>query len=529
MEANPEKGRTMAPLLLGIDFGTGGAKACIMDAEGHVLAYAYREYPISHRRPGWSEHDPETYWRATCELVGEVLRESRSLPEQIAGAAISSALPSMVLVDEQIRPVAPALNLMDRRATGEVLLIRETLGDALIEEVTANRIEDHPSIVNLLWYKRNEPDTYSRTHKALTIDGFIVARLTGQTTLNVSSAAFYGVAYDIRNSTFRPELLERIGVLPDLIPRLCDCTEVIGEVSAAAAEATGLLAGTPVVGGQVDCNAGWIAGGAVEPGDAQVNLGTSGVLGVVHQNMDYLSSPEGLRMVNIPYTTSPRDTFSAVAVTTTGGQALRYLRDTFGRLETDVERMLGVSSYDLLTLQARDIPAGSAGLIALPYLMGERSPIWDTSARGVLFGLSLHHTRGHIFRAFMEGVAYALFDSFSVLRRTGIKINEPIVFNEGGAKSEVWRKIITDVFGLPTALVADRTGAPRGDAILAGVGVGILPDFKATAEWSSYRDHLEPDPRNHEVYAEYFELYKDLYPSLQSHFAALRSIGLRQK
>ncbi len=185
----------------------------------------------------------------------------------------------------------------------------------------------------------------------------------------------------------------------------------------------------------MDCNAGWIAGGAVSPGDMQLNLGTCGVLGVVHQSMDYLSNPDGLRMVNIPYTTSPADTFSAVAVTTTGGQALRYLRDTFGNVEVDVERLLKVSSYDLLTLQARDVPPGSEGLLVLPYLMGERSPIWDSAARGVVFGLSLHHGRGHLVRAFMEGVAYALFDSYSVLRRTGLQASHPLIFNEGGPRA----------------------------------------------------------------------------------------------
>lgn len=514
--------------LLGIDFGTGGAKGCIIDTEGHVLSYAFREYPILHPRPGWSEHDPETYWRVACEIIGQVLREGHCRSEEIGGIAVSSALPSMVLVDEAMRPLAPALNLMDRRAVEEVLMVRETLGESVIEEVTANRIEDHPSIVNLLWYKRNEPETYRKAHKALTIDGFIVACLTGRPTLNISSAVFYGVAFDIRNSAFRPDLLERIGISPDILPPLCDCAEVVAEVNRAGAEATGLMPGTPVMGGQVDCNAGWIAGGAIESGDTQLNLGTSGVLGVVHQNLDYLSSPEGLRMVNIPYTTSPRDTFSAVAVTTTGGQALRYLRDTFGNLETDVERVLKVSSYDLLTLQARDIPAGSEGLVVLPYLMGERSPIWDTSARAVLFGLSLHHGRGHVFRAFMEGVAYALYDSFTILQRTGLRINQPIVFNEGGAKSDVWRRIITDVFGMPTALLSGRTGAPLGDAILAGVGVGLLPDFKVAREWSSYRDFLEPDMQNHETYMEYFQIYRKLYSSVQDEFRHLQSITIRQ-
>jgi ribulokinase len=519
----------MATRLLGIDFGTGGAKACIIDDQGEVLAYAFREYPIFHPRPGWSEHDPETYWRVTCEMVQEVLRDTQCLPQEIAGVAVSSALPSMVLVDAQGRPVAPAMNLMDRRALDEVNVIRQVVGESVIEDVTANRIEDHPNLVNLFWYKRNKPQIYDKVYKALTIDGFIVSRLTGEFTLNTSSAVFYGVAFDIRKGVFHNDILEKLGIDPSILPRLCDSTDVVGSITAEAAGATGLQAGTLVVGGQVDCNAGWIAGGAVEPGDMQLNLGTAGVLGVVHQNMEYLSSPDGLRMVNIPYTTSPRDTFSAVAVTTTGGQALRYLRDTFGEGEADVERLLKVSSYDLITLQARDVAPGSEGLLVLPYLMGERSPIWDTSARAVMFGLSLHHHRGHVFRAFMEGVAYALFDSYTVLQRTGLKINHPLIFNEGGAKSEVWRRIITDVFGIPTAMLKGRTGAPLGDAILAGVGVGVFDDFSVAKEWCTYREHLEPDPQNHEMYMEYFQLYKSIYSNVQGNFQDLQAIVRRHQ
>jgi sugar (pentulose or hexulose) kinase len=519
----------MATRLLGIDFGTGGAKACIIDDQGEVLAYAFREYPIFHPRPGWSEHDPETYWRVTCEMVQQVLRDTQCLPQEIAGIAVSSALPSMVLVDGHGRPVAPAINLMDRRALDEVNVIRNVVGESVIEDVTANRIEDHPNLVNLFWYKRNKPQIYDKVYKALTIDGFIVSRLTGEFTLNTSSAVFYGVAFDIRKGVFHNDILEKLGINQDILPRLCDSTDVVGSITAEAAGATGLQAGTQVVGGQVDCNAGWIAGGAVEPGDMQLNLGTAGVLGVVHQNMDYLSSPDGLRMVNIPYTTSPRDTFSAVAVTTTGGQALRYLRDTFGEGEADVERLLKVSSYDLITLQARDVAPGSEGLLVLPYLMGERSPIWDTSARAVMFGLSLHHHRGHVFRAFMEGVAYALFDSYSVLKRTGLKINHPLIFNEGGAKSEVWRRIITDVFGIPTAMLKGRTGAPLGDAILAGVGVGVFDDFTVAKEWCNYREHLEPDQQNHEMYMEYFQLYKDIYANVQGNFQDLQAIVRRHQ
>ena len=367
----------MAVALLGIDYGTGGAKCCLVDENGTELGYAYREYSIIHERPGWSEHDPHEYWSVCCELTAAVLAKTGVRARDICAIAASSALPSLVLVDEQGEPIAPAINLMDRRAGGEVAFVEKVLGVDEVMRRSANRLEDHPSIVNLLWYRNHRPAIFRKAHQALTIDGYIARRLTGQSIVNFSAGAFYGVAFDIRRGEFDRDTLERIGLDGDLLPQVHNCTDIIGEVTSAAAGQTGLAAGTPVAAGQVDCNASWIAGGATEPGDLQLNLGTCGVLGIVHNNPDFLASDAAAEMINIPYTTDPSSTYAAVAASTTGGQALRYVRDTFGAIERETRRTLGIGAYDLLTLQARDIPPGSEGLIFLPYLMGERSPIWN--------------------------------------------------------------------------------------------------------------------------------------------------------
>lgn len=517
----------MTDTLLGVDFGTGGAKATLIDDQGKVLAYAFREYTILHPRPGWSEVDADVYWKVFCEVVGEVLDAARGTAGTLRGIAVSSALPSLVVTDEVWRPLAPALNLLDRRAIEEVSIIRDLVGVEAIEQTTANRIEDHPILVNLFWYQRRRRDTYQRIHKALTVDGFLTARLSGRATVNLTSAVFYGVAYDIRAGAFDERILEKLGIEPAILPDVVAPTDVIGTVSTAAAGATGLPQDLPIMGGQVDCNAGWIAGGATTVGDVQLNLGTSGVLGILHDEAAFLSSDAGLSMLNVPYTPNPTEMFAAVAATTTGGQALRYLRDTIGGLEVDLSRQLGVSEYDLLTMQADKVPAGSDGLLVLPYLMGERSPIWDTSARAVIFGLSLHHGRGHLIRAFLEGVAFALYDSYSVLQSAGLPMNSPMVFNEGGAQSAVWRRIITDVFGIPTAMLKSRTGAPLGDALLAGVGVGVWNDFSIAKELAEYGDYLEPDPREHERYLEYFQLFKSVYAGLDQSFKQLQAITRR--
>ncbi|MBC7237145.1 MAG: FGGY-family carbohydrate kinase [Chloroflexi bacterium] len=514
----------MADYLLGIDYGTGGAKACLIDLAGNVLGFAFEEYPFIHERPGWSEHDAENYWQAARRLIRAVIAQARVAPHEIKGIACSSALPSMVMVDREGQPIHRAYNLMDRRATAEVEWLKREIGEERIFQVSANRLEDHPTLVNLLWEKNHRPESFQRIWKALTIDGFATLRLTGRATLNYSAAGFYGVAYNVREGRFEPEIMQEIGIDMALMPDLYACTDIVGEVTPWAAEQTGLAAGTPVAAGQVDCNAGWVGAGAIEVGDVQSNLGTVGNFGVIHQDPSFLYSPVGRMMINVAYTIDSKNTYITIPSTTTGGQSIRYLRDQFGQAELQAERMLGIDAYDLLNMQAEKVPPGSGGLIVLPFLMGERTPIWDVYARGVVFGLSLHHTKGHLVRAMMEAVAYALYDSYRLIRESGLKINYPIILNEGGAKSALWRRIITDVFDAPTALVKRRTGAPFGDAILAGVATGYLPGFHVAREWVEYIEPMEPIRENCELYRKYFALYKNLYEHVRDDFRKLADL-----
>jgi xylulokinase len=308
------------------------------------------------------------------------------------------------------------------------------------------------------------------------------------------------------------------------MPELYGCEEIVGEVTTQAATETGLAPGIPVAAGQVDCNAGYLGAGAVEEGDMQCNLGSVGNFGLIYNDVEFSFTPIGRLMINFPYTVNSQRTYITVPTTMTGGQSIRYLRDQFSQYEMEVERVLGISSYDLLNMEAAEVPLGSEGLIILPYLMGERSPIWDVHARGVIFGLSLNHGKGHLVRAMMEGVAYAMYHSFSLLKEAGLKINLPLIMNEGGAVSVLWRQIIADVFNIPIAFAKRRTGAPFGDAILAGVATGILADFGIAKEWAEYIDPMEPNPQNHQRYMAFFELYKKLYQHLQEDFVELAQL-----
>lgn len=509
----------MASFLLGIDYGTGGAKACIIDEEANILAYAYREYAIVVGKPGWSEHDPGCYWDTACRLIRECIVKAEIDPGDIKGVGTSSALPCLVMVDREHKPVHRAYNLMDKRAVKEVEWLKRNIGEDRIFDITGNRLEDHPSIVNLMWERNNRSGDYRKIYKALTIDGYIRLKLTGQATVNIPNAAFYGVAYNIRKHRFEMEILDQIGIAREILPDIFACEDIIGEVTAEAADQTGLVPGIPVSAGQADAPAGWMGAGAIDEGDTQMNLGTCGNFGVIHKDDNFLKS-----MLVCAHTIDCRNTYVTIPTTTTGGQSIRYLRDNFSQVEIEMEKLIGTSSYALLDMEAERVGPGSEGLVILPYLMGERTPIWDAGARGVIFGLSLNHGKGHIVRAMMESVAYALYDSFCIIRESGKKVNYPIVLNEGGAASRIWRRIITDVFNVGTVIVKSRAGAPYGDAILAGVSAGVFKDFSITKEKAQYIDPMEPITANHDLYMDYFSIYRNLYRHLKEDFKDLTEL-----
>ncbi len=505
----------MSRYLLGIDYGTGGAKACIINDEADVLSYAYREYPIIVHKPGWSEHDPKLYWEIACDIIQECMAKAGVDQKDIIGIGTSSALPCLVMVDNKNEPVNMAYNLMDRRAVEEVDWLKNNIGEDRIFDITGNRLEDHPSIVNLLWEKQNRPESYKRVFKALTIDGFIRMKLTGKYTVSYSNATFLG-AYDIRKNEFDKKLLNEIGLDIGIMPDVYVCEEIIGEVTPQAALETGLKETTAVAAGQVDFNAGCIGGGIINEGEINMNLGTCGNFGIIHKDANFMKS-----MLACAFTVGSNSTYITIPTTTTGGQALRYLRDNFSQVEIEMEKLIGKSAYAFLDIEAESVGIGSEGLVILPYLMGERTPLWDTDARGVIFGLSLNHSKAHVVRAMMESVAYALYDSFRIIKESGKKLEFPIVLNEGGARSIIWRRIITDVFNVPTVVVKSRVGAPFGDAILAGVSTGIFNDYSISKEKTVYIERMEPEQKNHEIYMEYFSIFKKLYMHLKDDFKEL--------
>lgn len=506
----------MADYLIGCDVGTSGAKSVLIDSEGAVLGSHYIEYPLITKRPGWAEQDPEWYWAAVADTIRACISQSGADPAEIRGVSISALSPACILVDDKLNPLQDSHIWMDRRGTKEAAMVKDLIGEEKVFEVSANPIDPFFATIKVLWEKNNRPDLYKKTYKVQTAADYPRMKLTGKTVTDYSNASLFGICYNIIKKEWDYSLIEQLGLNAEIFPDTFPCDEVVGEVTAQAAERTGLKKGTPVVAGTVDAGAAYLAGGAVRDGDMSLTMGTAGCMGFVHSEPKFTKN-----MITIAHMANSRSMYVTNAAIVSCGALLKYFRDNFAQMEKVTAQSLGLDVYDLITLEAAEAPLGSDGLIVLPYFMGERTPIWDTNARGVLFGMSLAHKRGHIVRAFLEGAAYALYQNFRYIKESGVKMTIPLVLGEGGAKSELWRQIISDVFNTPVVYMKQSKGAPAGNAINAGVGTGVFKDYSIALDWVSYTDRNEPDRARHQQYMKYYEIFERLYGKVKDEYSAL--------
>ncbi len=506
----------MANFLVGCDVGTSGTKAVVMDDEGRVLGSHYIEYPLITPRPGWAEQNPEWYWDAVANTIKASITQAKVDPKEIRGVSISALAPACILVDRQLRPLQLGHIWMDRRATKECRWLKEKIGDERVFKLSGNPIDPYYASAKLMWERNNRPELYGKTYKLQTAADYPTMRLTGKAVTDYSNASLIGIAFDIVNKTWDTALIEEIGLDPLKFPEPYPCDEVIGEVTREAAERSGLSPGTPVVAGTVDANAGWLSGGATDPGDASLVMGTAGCLGVIHDEPKFTRN-----MITIPHTVNSRSRYTTLAAIVSCGAVTRYFRDTFGQLEKLSASALGIDVYEMMNLEAATVPPGSDGLIVIPYFMGERTPIWDPLARGIIFGMSLAHGRGHLLRALMEGATYAIKHCFDLIRQSGIKITYPLILGEGGARSPLWRQIVSDVLNVPVVFMRESKGAPVGNALAAGVGVGVFKDYSPAKAWAKTTDSHQPDPERHERYLKYYQIFRKVYEDAKGNFELL--------
>jgi xylulokinase len=487
-------------LLLGIDIGTTGAKALLVDDEGRVVTEAMTPYPMHVPRPGWTEQDPEDWWRAAVDSTRELL--GKSGPGRVAAVGLTGQMHGLVLVDRAGKVLRPCIMWNDQRTVRQCADIERRVGRDRLIAITGKPALTGFTAGKVLWVRENEPGVYGRAAKVLLPKDFVRLRLTGALSTDVADASGTNL-FDVGRRAWSPEVLAALGLEPGLMPDAAESPEVTSRISAAGAAATGLAEGTPVVAGAGDQAAQSVGTGIVDEGVTSVTIGTSGV--VFAATGRCITDPAGALHT---YCHAAPGRWHLMGVTLAAGGSVRWLRDL---LE------VGYAQMDEL---AAGVPAGSEGLLYLPYLSGERTPHADPAARGVFFGLSLRHGRAHLARAVLEGVAFSLKDGLELLCALEVECGRARV-SGGGAGSALWRQVMADVFGMELVLVNVTQGAAFGAALLAGVGAGMFADVGAACR-AAVREtgSVVPGP-DAAVYSRLYERYRALYPALKGEFRKL--------
>ena len=504
--------------LMGIDVATTGAKCLIADEEGTIVSSAVTEYPLHAPQPGWAEQDPDEWWRATVSSIRGAMSAKGIAGSEIAAVGLTGQMHSSVFLDGKNKVLRPAILWCDQRTGKEVDEIHERFGgrDAFIE-LTLNPALTGFTLPKVLWLEKNEPETYGKVRKILLPKDYVRFRLTGEFATDVSDASGTSM-FDVRSRDWSDEILKRMDLSPDLLPAVFESSEVTGAVTGDAASGTCLAEGTPVVAGAGDQAASALSCGICIEGIVSVTLGTSGV---IFASTDTAKTTPGARLHSFCH--SVRGKWHLMGVMLSAGGSLKWFCDTFAAAEKEEAAKKGTSVYDLITAKAADVPPGSQGALFLPYLTGERAPHQDPDARGVFCGLSLTHTKAHLARAVLEGVAFGLRDSLELLRDAGIAINE-IRLVGGGARSPLWRSIFADVFESPLSTVKVEEGAPYGALLLAGVGCKTYQNELEAAQVVRKLEKQLPHKGNVRLYREVYERYRSLYPALKEVFKEMAAL-----
>ncbi len=396
----------------------------------------------------------------------------------------------------------------------------QAIGADKVFEITGNYVDSYHGFSKILWIKNNEPEIWSKIHQLMTPYGYCIFRLTGSVSLDYCSAGNIGGIFDLKKRDFSAELLRTMDIPRRFFPeKLSESWEVVGKVGSEGAQLTGLPEGCPVCPGGVDCVVATLSAGGVSIGDQVAMIGTSMAYGVIHDGAN--CSPN---LVNMPHVTYAKESVYAFGGVTTAGGIVKWFRDEFGQTEKLLGGMIDVDPYDVLSLQAARIRPGSDKLVVLPYFMGERAPIWDVNARGTLFGITLYHTRGHIFRAFMEAVGYALAMCVEFSETLGVRLSEELKVVGGATKSSLWRQILADITRLRILCATGSGEAPYGDALLAAKGVGAVKDFDVINDWVAFDPPVHPNAEAVGVYREYYREWKALYEALKEPFRRLQKL-----
>jgi xylulokinase len=491
--------------LLGIDVGTGGTRVVLLDADGRVLGSSTAAHPpFASPHPGWAEQNPDDWWAAVCSAIPECLTRGKTAASEISGIALTGQMHGLVLLGRGGSLLRPSIIWCDQRTEAECREITEKVGAARLIELTANPALTNFTLPKIWWVQKNEPEIWARAGAILLPKDYIRLRLSGSRATDVADASGT-LLFDVANRKWSRAMMEASQLNADLLPTVFESCEISGHVSEEGARATGLRAGIPIVTGAGDQAAGAVGAGIVRPGAVSATIGTSGV--VFAATAAPVRDPAG-RIHTFCHAVAQR--WHVMGVTQAAGYSLRWFRDHFG-----AGGRLAQHAYERLMMEASAAPAGADGLLWAPYLMGERTPYLDPHARGALVGISAAHTRAHVIRAILEGVAFSLRDTLTIFAELKIPV-ESVRLGGGGARGTVWRQIQADVFGMPVSVLQAEEGPAYGAALLAGVGVGAWPTVDKACETTvRVSKRIEPSPENVALMNRQYIAYRKLYPALR--------------
>lgn len=495
-------------LFLGIDLSTTGAKALIIDEQGRVVSSATTPLSLSTPRDLWSEQEPRDWWQATANSIRQALAGFSG--QEVAAIGLTGQMHGLVVLDQEGEVLRPAILWNDQRCGAECDEIRARVGRERLIRITGNDALTGFTAPKILWLERNEPEVYRRIRHVLLPKDYIRYKLTGALAMDKADGSGT-MLFDLAKRTWSPEILKALNFSAAWFPPTFEGQETTSEVNAEAAELTGLSQGIPVVAGGGDQAAQATGVGVVRPGTIAVTLGTSGVVFAATESP--LIEPQG-RLHAFCHAVAGRWHLMGVMLSAAG--SLQWYRD---RLACD-------RSFAELVDEASTVPAGSDGLVFLPYLSGERTPHPDPFARAAWIGLTARHGQAHLTRAVLEGVAFGLKDIFELMQGVGLGPIEQIRVSGGGAKSLLWRQVLADIFEAELVTVNTTEGAAYGAALLAGVGAGAWADVDAAcAQTIVVNDRVSPQPEHAGRYRALYQQYKNLYPTLKSTFAALSNLS----
>ncbi len=495
---------------LGIDISTTSSKALVMDAAGKVIAVASSPHTLQTPRPLWSEQDPLEWWEAARLCIRSALQKAGISGDDVSAVGLTGQMHGLVLLDEAGRVLRPAILWNDQRTQDQCDEIHRRVGKSEFIQITGNVALTGFTAPKILWVKENEPQVYARVKHILLPKDYVRYRMTHEYAMDKADGAGT-VLFDLKARDWSDAVLSKLEIPREWMPRTFEGTEFTGVVTEAAAQQTGLRAGTPVAAGGGDQAAGAVGMGAVEPGVVSLTLGTSGV--VFATTPSALIEPDG-RLHAFCHAVPGMWHFMGVMLSAAG--SLQWYHD----------RLAPEMSFDDLIREAETAPAGCEGLQFLPYLMGERTPYPDPLARGAFIGLTLRHGRAHLTRAVLEGVSFGLKDSFTLIQNAGLGKVTQVRASGGGTRSALWRQILASVLDAELVMVNTTEGGAYGAALLAAVAAGVLSDIQSACDACiKITGSTSPDPLQVKIYQASYRVFQQLYPNLRDNFVQMSNIS----